>query len=906
MAFQIPVPFSITVPVPVELEPRKTNPLIQCIVDNKSNKLKKLVKGININELYSSAIWNDDVTLLTAAAVCGNEKICNFLLGENADPNILSTNGLTSLHYAANTAGVRLNIVRRLIAAKANPNGHQQQIMTPLQLAARNNRVDIFKALIEAGADPEINYRIIPDLDKKVETFMNELPAGNEAVEKCRMFFNFTTMVPKKTQSEVFNFCREHFLEEHPFTLLALFERYFNVVGRSAEQYQQSSIKWLKDSKKTDTYIQGFIKRFPRIPHEYRMMALNSLHAVICMMREISPQIFNELIPILIQGLLPTNTVQGNVFNPPILSILCVTVDKFSKQKPTADDINSVVLEEFCNALVPLTEPNCSTDISILAYRLFAALYEFVPEHIHSWGLTQVPDGVLFAVDIKSDDLIKDKLQKLHTHLKLPQSSSLGDIADSTLSKKEKKKKGIQQETSSKEDAVQKSKLDSDTEKTLVEESKSTVHPFAAHTEDSSVSRKWHSISQRWKPKLEKLVSMEANKVYRLGNLTIGDCTEFEIAKGSDGTQVFLGLRDDGTEVAVKRMLKSNYQDLKNEEEFLRLPELDNPCIVRYVDFAEDDKFGYLVLQLCEYTLEEYIQNHLPEDRSLQLQVLKKIVKEVLCSLKVLHSQDTSVLHRDIKPQNVLIDITGKARLADFGISRRLKLGETTCRTNPAGTRCWKASETVDEDSNRGYKRTSDIQVAGMLVYYILSIGHHPFGKGVRCEANILDGKYSLEHLEDEIAKDLVEWMISHDPKDRPKVEETLCHPFFWTDGWKLEYLKRLGNEKDVQNCRNAEPDLLSAIEEITAGKSFSDWRTKLPSELVQKMDGKKKPYPENTFGLLRFIRNLHEHNSEDAAKLNLMTSFPDLFGNAFKFAKKRGWHTRPSLREWLRSVPEL
>lgn len=661
MAFQIQ--FEVPVPIPIPVKPRKTHPSIQCIIENNFKKLKKLVKGININGLYPSAIWNDDVTLLTAAAVCGNEKICNFLLGENVDPNILSTKGLTSLHYAASTAGVPLDIVRRLIAAKANPNGHQQQIVTPLQFAASNDRVDIFKALIEAGAYPERNYGIDPDSDNKVETVMNKLPAGNEAVEKCRIFFNFTAMVPKKTQPEVFNFCREHFLEEHPFTLLALFESYFNVVGSLAEQYRQSSINWLKDSRKTDSYIQGFIERFPRIPHELRVIALNSLHAVICMMREISPQIFNAIVPILIKGLPPT--VQENVLNPLILSILRVTMDKFSKQNPTADGLNSVVLEEFCNALMPLTDLNCSTNVSILTYRLFAALYEFVPEHIHSCGLTSVPDRVLFAVDISTDDVIKEKLQKLNTNLRFPQSSrtidNLGDVADNMPSKKKqkkkkkKKKKDIQQEPSSKEDAVQKSKFDSDTEKTSVEESDSTVRPFAAHTEDSPVPRKWHAISKRWKSKLEKLANMEASKVYRLGNLTISDSPDFEIAKGSDGTRVFLGLKDDGTEVAVKRMLKSNYQDLKNEEEFLRLPELDNPCIVRYVDFAEDDKFGYLVLQLCEYTLEEYIQNHLPKDSSQQLQILKKIVKEVLCSLRVLHSQDTKVLHRDIKPQNVLI-----------------------------------------------------------------------------------------------------------------------------------------------------------------------------------------------------------------------------------------------------------
>ncbi len=105
----------------------------------------------------------------------------------------------------------------------------------------------------------------------------------------------------------------------------------------------------------------------------------------------------------------------------------------------------------------------------------------------------------------------------------------------------------------------------------------------------------------------------------------------------------------------MKRMIRFNYQVLKNEEEFLRLPELDSPSIVRYVDFAEDDNFGYLVLQLCEYTLEEYIQEHLPDYSAERYFILKKLVKEVLCSLQVLHDEKTKVLHRDIKPQNVLM-----------------------------------------------------------------------------------------------------------------------------------------------------------------------------------------------------------------------------------------------------------
>ncbi|XP_057192757.1 uncharacterized protein LOC130556073 [Triplophysa rosa] len=180
-----------------------------------------------------------------------------------------------------------------------------------------------------------------------------------------------------------------------------------------------------------------------------------------------------------------------------------------------------------------------------------------------------------------------------------------------------------------------------------------------------------------------------------------------------------------------------------------------------------------------------------------------------------------------------------------------------------------------------------------MLVYYILSSGHHPFCEGPYCEVNILEGKYKLEHLDDDVAKDLVEWMINEDPGKRPTVEQTLAHPFFWNDERKVEYLKTMGNQKEAENCRNADEELLRAIEECTEGKTFSKWKTKFPPELIQKLDGKKKPYPENTLGLLRFIRNLYQHYLQDTANINIMTLFPDLFGSMYMFAKKAGWHSR-------------
>uniref|UniRef100_G3Q7L5 Protein kinase domain-containing protein n=1 Tax=Gasterosteus aculeatus aculeatus TaxID=481459 RepID=G3Q7L5_GASAC len=236
-------------------------------------------------------------------------------------------------------------------------------------------------------------------------------------------------------------------------------------------------------------------------------------------------------------------------------------------------------------------------------------------------------------------------------------------------------------------------------------------------------------ISKRWREKLDKIphfIETEKIKIKKIGSLTYVNDDEFHISTGSDGTEVFLGYRDDGTEVAIKKMLKRNYEELKNEEKILRLPELDHQLIVRYVDTANDDEFGYIALQLCEYTLEEYIIIK-KGDRLL----MEKLVKQLLESLKVLHCPcDSSppILHRDLKPQNVLIDVLDRVKLADFGISRRLPKGASTHRSGRAGTQCWMATETLNGGNDTPYKRSTDIQVAGMLIYYILSEGHHPFG----------------------------------------------------------------------------------------------------------------------------------------------------------------------------------
>ena len=174
--------------------------------------------------------------------------------------------------------------------------------------------------------------------------------------------------------------------------------------------------------------------------------------------------------------------------------------------------------------------------------------------------------------------------------------------------------------------------------------------------------------------------------------------------------------------VAIKLMHGDISEDADHLERFRReakvVARLSHPHVVTVIDFGEDDGTPYIVLEYVEgETLKERIRRmgRLPVAEAVAYAI------EIGRALSCAHSE--RLVHRDVKPQNVLIDREGRAKVTDFGIARSLEVSGLTAPGRVLGS-----TDYVSPEQALGHDVTeqSDVYSLGIVLFEMLA-GEVPF-----------------------------------------------------------------------------------------------------------------------------------------------------------------------------------
>ncbi|MFI8686320.1 Stk1 family PASTA domain-containing Ser/Thr kinase [Rossellomorea sp. NPDC077527] len=175
-------------------------------------------------------------------------------------------------------------------------------------------------------------------------------------------------------------------------------------------------------------------------------------------------------------------------------------------------------------------------------------------------------------------------------------------------------------------------------------------------------------------------------------------------------------------EVAIK-MLRI---DFANEEEFIKrfqreaqsATSLAHPNIVSIYDVGEEDDLYYIVMEYVHgMTLKQYIQQHSPVHVEKAIDIMKQL------TLAMSHAHQNHIVHRDIKPHNILLDEEGNVKITDFGIAMALSATSITQTNSVLGSVHYLSPEQA-----RGGMATkkSDIYSLGIVMFELLT-GRLPF-----------------------------------------------------------------------------------------------------------------------------------------------------------------------------------
>ena len=290
-----------------------------------------------------------------------------------------------------------------------------------------------------------------------------------------------------------------------------------------------------------------------------------------------------------------------------------------------------------------------------------------------------------------------------------------------------------------------------------------------------------------------------------------------------------------GRIVAIKSIdkfkLGSNSENMKRvlyENNLVK--KLNHPNITKILEMFENDKYFLIIM---EYINGGNLFNFVKKRRKLSEKTAKFLFRQIILGIQYMHNKN--IVHRDIKLENILIDLNNNIKICDFGISLILN-SFSDILYDKCGTPMYMAPEILlsNKNKNIGYNGPPvDIWSAGIALYIMLS-GNVPFNiTEIVNEKNgkEFNGNYSKNNIlqyciinkkpkkiDDisELANDLLQGLLVKNPKKRLNCEQILNHPWLYFDNNTYKY------------------HLFTKAEMIMLSKTFIDYRYSKQEDLLE------------------------------------------------------------------------
>lgn len=278
------------------------------------------------------------------------------------------------------------------------------------------------------------------------------------------------------------------------------------------------------------------------------------------------------------------------------------------------------------------------------------------------------------------------------------------------------------------------------------------------------------------------------------------------VGEGTYGVVYKAKHREHGTILALKRIrLESEDEGVPCTaiREISLLKELNHPNIVRLYDVIHTERKLTLVFEFLDQDLKKYIDSC---NGKMELASIKSFLYQLLKGVMYCHQH--LILHRDLKPQNLLINESGELKLADFGLARAFGI-PVRSYTHEVVTLWYRAPEVLMESTR--YSTPLDIWSVGCIftematgrplfpgsgdqdqlvrIFKIMgtpttttwpSIVDTPaFKRGFDMQMHPPQSLAALVPTMDPQGIDLLEKMLKYEPSQRISAKDGLSHPYF-------------------------------------------------------------------------------------------------------------------------------